>query len=128
MACFYSVSLPSICLCFFYFCLFFGGVSFLRACVCVCVCVSLLYVVHLGDFTFLVFRLALYLNCLLLDFIQYFYIIEKAGNISFICTICHFNQKPMYVCTHRPPTLLYKNFCKIDSRNGISGSKSYVPF
>lgn len=65
--------------------------------------------------TSLVFSLALYLNCLLLDFIQYFCIIKKGGTISFISTVCH-----LYVCTHTYTflsfSLIYKNFCKPGSQ------------
>ena len=49
------------------------------SCLLFVVCVSFIFymLVHLGDFTSLVFSLALYLNCLLLDFIQYFCIEDE---------------------------------------------------
>jgi len=86
------------------------------SCLLFVVCVSFIFymLVHLGDFTLLVFSLALYLNCLLLDFIQYFCIIKKGATISFISTVCR-----LYVCT---PThtfslsLIHKNFCKPGSQ------------
>ena len=65
----------------------------------VCVYLFFCLFISLGDFILLVFSLALYLNCLLLYFIQYFCIIKKKGTISFISTICPiFIWKAMYVC------------------------------
>lgn len=87
------------------------------SCLFFVVCVSFIFymLVHLGDFTSLVFSLALYLNCLLLDFIQYFCIIKKGRN-NFLYQYC----LPL-VCmyTHTLSlsfSLIYKNFWKPGSQ------------
>ena len=100
------------------------------SCLLFVVCVSFIFymLVHLGDFTSLVFSLALYLNCLLLDFIQYFCIIKKRRNnflyqycLPFVC---------MYTHTHTPSlSLSYtKIFVSLVPRNVISSSKGYALF
>lgn len=79
------------------------------------VCVSFMFymLVHLGDFTSLVFSLALYLNCLLLDFIQYFCTIKK-GRDNFLYQYCL-----PFVCMHTHTlslSLINKNFCEANSQ------------
>jgi len=65
LACFYHFSLVSVCLIFSVsFFLFLAVFVFCSVCLFFCLFISL------GDFILLVFSLALYLNCLLLYFIQ----------------------------------------------------------
>ena len=83
----------------FFLFLFSSFLPFLFFVVCVLFIYFLCMFISLGDFILLVFSLALYFNCLLLYFIQYFCIIKKKGTISFISTICHFYLEG-YVCMY----------------------------
>ena len=97
----------------FFLFLFSSFLPFLFFVVCVLFIYFLCMFISLGDFILLVFSLALYFNCLLLYFIQYFCIIKKKGTISFISTICHFYLEG-YVCMYTLSLshILYKNFCE----------------